>query len=70
MRLVEGVCSGKHRLEVKHASGKFVQDLVLARNEGLSLDCPIRPSLAFLGVVAESAASRRPGASPSLRSRF
>ena len=56
---LEGVCSGKHRLEVKHASGKFVQDLVLARNEGLSLDCPIRPSLAFLGVVAESAAGER-----------
>jgi tetratricopeptide (TPR) repeat protein len=56
---LEGVCSGKHRLEVKHASGKFVQDLVLARNEGLSLDCPIRPSLAFLGVVAESPAGER-----------
>jgi tetratricopeptide (TPR) repeat protein len=58
-RELEGVCSGKHRLEVKHASGKFVQDLVLARNEGLSLDCPIRPSLAFLGVVAESASGER-----------
>jgi tetratricopeptide (TPR) repeat protein len=58
-RELEGVCSGKHRLEVKHASGKFVQDVVLARNEGLSLDCPIRPSLAFLGVVAESASGER-----------
>jgi tetratricopeptide (TPR) repeat protein len=58
-RELEGVCSGRHRLEVKHASGKFVQDLVLARNEGLSLDCPIRPSLAFLGVVAESPAGER-----------
>ena len=58
-RELEGVCSGKHRLEVKHASGKFVQDLLLARNEGLSLDCPIRPSLAFLGVVAESASGER-----------
>jgi tetratricopeptide (TPR) repeat protein len=58
-RELEGICSGKHRLEVKHASGKFVQDVVLARNEGLSLDCPIRPSLAFLGVVAESPAGER-----------
>ena len=58
-RDLEGVCSGKHRLEVKHASGKFIKDLVLARNESLSLDCPIRPSLAFLGVVAESAAGER-----------
>ena len=58
-RELEGICSGKHRLEVKHASGKFVQDITLAKNEGLSLDTPIRPSLAFLGVVAESASGER-----------
>jgi hypothetical protein len=58
-RDLEGVCSGKHRLEVKHASGKFVKDIVLARDEALTLDCPIRPSLAFLGVVAESAGGER-----------
>jgi tetratricopeptide (TPR) repeat protein len=56
---LEGVCSGKHRVEVKHASGKFLQDVVLERNESLTLDCPIRPSLAFLGVVAESAGGER-----------
>jgi tetratricopeptide (TPR) repeat protein len=53
------VCSGKHRVEVKHPSGKFLQDVVLERNESLTLDCPIRPSLAFLGVVSESAAGER-----------
>jgi tetratricopeptide (TPR) repeat protein len=53
------VCSGPHRLEVKHASGKFIQDIVLARDETLSLDCPIRPSLAFLGAVAETARGER-----------
>lgn len=58
-KALEGVCSGKHRIEVKHASGKFIQELVLAKNEALSLDCPIRPSLAFLGVVSESAAGER-----------
>ncbi len=56
---VEGVCSGRHRLEVKHSSGKFVQDVTLSRDEQLILDCPIRPSLAFLGVVAESEAGER-----------
>lgn len=56
---LEGVCSGKHRVEVKHTSGKFLQDVVLERNESLTLDCPIRPSLAFLGVVAESAGGER-----------
>lgn len=58
-RELEGVCSGRHRLEVKHAAGKFLKDIVLAKDENLSLDCPIRPSLAFLGVVAESAAAER-----------
>ncbi len=58
-REIEGVCAGKHRLEVKHAAGKFLKDIVLAKDEGLTLDCPIRPSLAFLGVVAQSAAGER-----------
>lgn len=56
---VGGLCSGAHRVEVKHATGKFIQDVVLAKDEALSLDCPIRPSLAFLGVVAESAGAER-----------
>lgn len=65
---LEGVCSGRHRLEVKHASGKFVQDIVLGKNEQLSLDCPIRPSLAFLGVVPEGPGAERaaPDAEASL----
>ncbi len=54
---IDGVCSGRHRVEVKHASGKFLQDVVLEKNEALTLDCPIRPSLAFLGVVTESTAA-------------
>ncbi len=58
-RELTGVCSGKHRLEVKHQAGKFVQEINLARGETLSLDCPIRPSLAFLGVLASSPAGER-----------
>jgi hypothetical protein len=53
------VCSGKHRVEVKHTAGRFIQDLALAKDAALTLDCPIRPSLAFLGVVAETAAGER-----------
>jgi tetratricopeptide (TPR) repeat protein len=56
---LEGVCSGKHHIEVKHASGKFIQDIALGKNESLALNCPIRPSLAFLGVVADSPAGAR-----------
>ncbi len=58
-RVVEGLCSGPHRIEVKHQSGKFIQHVVLSKDESLSLDCPIRPSLAFLGVAAETAAGER-----------
>ncbi|HEY7511820.1 MAG TPA: PEGA domain-containing protein [Vicinamibacteria bacterium] len=56
---LERVCSGKHRVEVKHAAGRFIQDITLAKDAALTLDSPIRPSLAFLGVVAESAAGER-----------
>jgi tetratricopeptide (TPR) repeat protein len=58
-RAIEGICAGKHRLEVKHGSGKFVQDITLQRNESLAIDCPIRPTLAFLGVVAEGPSGDR-----------
>lgn len=54
-----GICSGKVRVEVKHAAGKFIKDLVLGKDEAVSLDCPIRPTLAFLGVVPETAAGER-----------
>jgi tetratricopeptide (TPR) repeat protein len=56
---IEGICSGRHRIEVKHAAGKFVQELVLEKGEALTLQTPIRPTLAFLGVVAEGAAGER-----------
>jgi hypothetical protein len=56
---IDGVCSGQVRIEVKHAAGKFIKDVVLAKDEAVSLDCPIRPTLAFLGVEAESAAGQR-----------
>jgi tetratricopeptide (TPR) repeat protein len=58
-REIDGICSGKHRLEVKHDAGKFVQEITLARNESLTIDCPIRPTLAFLGIVAEGPNAER-----------
>ncbi len=56
---LEGICSGRRRLEVKHVSGKFVKEIVLGKDEAVSLDCPIRPTLAFLGLVADSPAGER-----------
>jgi tetratricopeptide (TPR) repeat protein len=56
---LDGLCSGRHRVEVKHRSGKWVKDVTLERNAALSLDCPIRPTLAFLGVVAANPSGER-----------
>jgi tetratricopeptide (TPR) repeat protein len=56
---VDGICSGDVRVEVKHAAGKFIRELVLPKDEAISLDCPIRPTLAFLGVEAETASGER-----------
>jgi tetratricopeptide (TPR) repeat protein len=56
---IDGICSGKVRVEVKHAAGKFIKDLVLGKDEAISLDCPIRPTLAFLGVEAAGATGQQ-----------
>jgi tetratricopeptide (TPR) repeat protein len=56
---LDRICSGRHRIEVKHTSGKFIQDIVLEKGDSVALDCPIRPSLAFLGVVAEGSGGER-----------
>ncbi len=56
---IDGICSGKVRVEVKHAAGKFIKDVVLGKDEAVSLDCPIRPTLAFLGVQAAGPGGER-----------
>src|SRR2546425_263152 len=38
---LEGICSGRVRVEVKHQAGKFIKDLALAKDEAGSRDCPI-----------------------------
>jgi hypothetical protein len=57
---IDRICSGKVRVEVKHSTaGKFIKELVLSKDDAISLDCPIRPTLAFLGVEAASAGGQR-----------
>ena len=56
---IPGICSGKVRLEVKHGAGRYIKDLVLEKDEAVSLDCPMRPTLAFLGVEATGPAGVR-----------
>jgi tetratricopeptide (TPR) repeat protein len=53
------VCSGDHRLEVKHATGKYVEDISVGANEALSFECPIRPTLAVLGLIADDGVPAR-----------
>ncbi|HXV60071.1 MAG TPA: PDZ domain-containing protein, partial [Vicinamibacteria bacterium] len=53
------VCAGEHRLEVKHATGKYVEDISVGADESLSFECPIRPTLAVLDVVADEAVPAR-----------
>ncbi len=47
------VCSGDHRLEVKHPTGKYVEDITVGPDESLSFECPIRPTLAVLDLIAD-----------------
>jgi PDZ domain/PEGA domain len=47
------VCSGDHRLEVKHPTGKYVEDITVGADESLSFECPIRPTLAVLDLIAD-----------------
>jgi tetratricopeptide (TPR) repeat protein len=56
---IDGICAGRVRVEVKHAAGKFIKDVFLGKDEAVSLDCPIRPTLAFLGVEAAGPSGQR-----------
>ena len=59
---LDRVCSGEHYLEVKHPSGKYFENIVVGRDEALSFECAIRPSLAFLGLMTEPDVSERDAA--------
>lgn len=50
-RVIDRVCSGRRRLEVRHVRGRYVRELRLQRGEALTLDCPPRPTLAYMGAL-------------------
>ena len=56
---IDGICAGRVHVEVKHAAGKFIKDVSLGKDEAVSLDCPIRPTLALLGVEAAGPGGQR-----------
>lgn len=58
-RTIEGICSGRHRLEVRHERGRYLQELTLAKDQHVSLEVRPRPTLAYLGVAAEVPAGER-----------
>jgi tetratricopeptide (TPR) repeat protein len=51
---LKDLCSGKYRVVLKHLHGKFFKDIELKKDQHLTLDCTLRPTLVFLGVIPES----------------
>ncbi|MBK5255712.1 MAG: PEGA domain-containing protein [Vicinamibacteria bacterium] len=56
---LRSVCAGVRRVEVRHAAGRFVQDVDLKARATVELAAQIRPTLAFLGVVADGPSAQR-----------
>ncbi|MEO6401290.1 MAG: PEGA domain-containing protein, partial [Vicinamibacteria bacterium] len=58
-KILRSVCAGLRRVEVRHAAGRFVQDVDLKARATVELQAQIRPTLAFLGVVADGPTAER-----------
>jgi tetratricopeptide (TPR) repeat protein len=56
---LRSVCAGVRRVEVRHAAGRFVQDVDLKPRTTVELAAQIRPTLAFLGVIADGPSGER-----------
>ena len=67
-KTLRSVCAGVRRVEVRHAAGRFVQDVDLKARSTVELAAQIRPTLAFLGVVADGPSGER--SLPSMGSRL
>lgn len=52
------LCSGEYHLVLKHTHGKFIKDIELKKEQHLRLDCIIKPTLAFLGIIPEKEEER------------
>ncbi len=66
-KTLRSVCAGVRRVEVRHAAGRFVQDVDLKARATVELAAQIRPTLAFLGVVADGPSGERSLASMESR---
>ncbi|MEI6669442.1 MAG: PEGA domain-containing protein [Acidobacteriota bacterium] len=54
------VCSGEHRVRVRHAIGSYTVTAVVIRGRTEVLDVALKPGLAFLGAVEADAGGLRP----------
>lgn len=66
-KTLRSVCAGLRRVEVRHAAGRFVQDVDLKARATVELAAQIRPTIAFLGVVADGPSGERSLASMESR---
>lgn len=66
-KTLRSVCAGVRRVEVRHAAGRFVQDVDLKSRATVELAAQIRPTLAYLGVVADGPSGERSLASMDAR---
>lgn len=58
-KTLRSVCAGVRRVEVRHAAGRFVQDVDLKPRAVVEIAAQIRPTLAWLGVVTDGPSGER-----------
>jgi PEGA domain/PDZ domain len=58
-KVLRSVCAGVRRVEVRHAAGRFVQDVDLKSRATVELSAQIRPTLAYLGAIADGPSGER-----------
>ncbi len=58
-KTLRSVCAGIRRVEVRHAAGRFVQDVDLKPRAVVEIAAQIRPTLAWLGIVTDGVAGEK-----------
>ena len=56
---IDGVCSGDRVVEIRHDGGKCRSDVEVSAGQTLDVDCPLRPTIVFLGVTGEDGVRSR-----------
>lgn len=56
------VCTGSHRVRVRHRIGSYDVSIVITRGRTEAIDVTLKPDLAFLGAIEEGAGKAAPSA--------